>query len=434
MNSSSALSSPSPGPSPTAAPALPEPAGASANPRAQQLARHRRLAFRWFGLALVVAALAVGSWWWTEARRLVSTDDAYVAGDVVQVAPRIEGTAVTVFAQDTDTVAAGAPLVQIDPTDARVTLDAAVDALAHAVRDFRSADADAQQAREQIRLRASELARAEDDLQRRQAIAADGAISKEEFRHAGSAVTAAHAALDAQRAAFRSSLAHIEGTTIASSPLVKEAAARVRSAALMLARTVVRAPIDGRVTRRLVQVGQHVAPDTPLLEIVPLDRVWVDANFKESQLRRLRPGQPVTLTSDLYGHAVIFHGMIEGFEAGTGAAFAALPAQNATGNWIKVVQRVPVRIALDARELRQHPLLIGVSMTADVCVDQSAASTGALTAASAATGSRPHTDMRPPDTTDVFASEAQAGDALVARTIRENSGIAQHAGEAGTRR
>ncbi|TAM52283.1 MAG: HlyD family efflux transporter periplasmic adaptor subunit, partial [Paraburkholderia sp.] len=323
------------------------------------LAARRRLAFRWFALGLLVTVVAGGSWWWTEARNLESTDDAYVAGDVVQVSPLVEGTAVAVFAHDTDTVKAGAPLVQIDSTDARVALDAAVDALAHAVRDYRSAGADAQHERAQINLREADLARAEDDLQRRTAIAAEGAISKEEFRHAGHAVSVAQAALDAQRAAYRASAAHIDGTTIASNPLVKEAAAHVRSAALALARTVVRAPVSGRVTRRVVEVGQHVAPGSPLLEIVPLERVWVDANFKESQLEHMHPGQAATLTSDLYGGALVFHGTIEGFEAGTGAAFAALPAQNATGNWIKVVQRVPVRIALDPRELRAHPLLIG---------------------------------------------------------------------------
>ncbi|PMS15968.1 EmrA/EmrK family multidrug efflux transporter periplasmic adaptor subunit [Trinickia dabaoshanensis] len=397
--------------------------GNAAAALAERLARHRRLAFRWFALGLVIAAIAAGSGWWTLMRNVVSTDDAYVAGDVVEVSPRIEGTAVAVFVQDTDTVEAGAPLVRMDPTDARLSLDAAVEALAHAVRDYRSAGADADQAREQIRLRASELARAQDDFDRRGAIAAQGAVSKEELRHAGSAVAAAQAALESQRAAFRSSLAHIEGTTVASNPLVKEAAARVRSAALALARTVVRAPISGRITRRIVQVGQHVTPGTPLLVIVPLDRVWVDANFKESQLGRLHPGQAVTLTSDLYGGAVTYHGTIQGFEAGTGAAFAALPAQNATGNWIKVVQRVPVRIALDARELRANPLLIGMSMDAQVRVDRPGASHGALTSASASTapGLRMPALPRTADTTYVYADDAKAGEALVDETIRANS-------------
>jgi membrane fusion protein (multidrug efflux system) len=383
------------------------------------------LAFRWFGLVLIVCALGGGSWWWNDVRNVESTDDAYVSGDVVQVSPRIEGTAVAVYAQDTDTVQAGTPLIQIDATDARIALDAAVDALAHAVRDFRSADADAEHERVQIRLRASDLARAEDDLQRRTSIAAEGAISKEEFRHAGHAVTAAQAALDAQRAAYRASVAHVDGTTIASSPLVKEAAARVRSSAIALARTVVRAPIAGRITHRAVQVGQHVTPGTPLLEIVPLDRVWVDANFKESQLERMHPGQAVALRSDLYGDSVVFHGTIEGFEAGTGAAFAALPAQNATGNWIKVVQRVPVRIKLDPRELQAHPLLIGISMTATARVDTPVASNQALAAASAAMVVPSGSSMRAPDSTHIYADEARTGDALVARTIRENSGASQ---------
>lgn len=386
------------------------------------LAARRRFAFRWFALALLVTVVAGGSWWWTEARNIESTDDAYVAGDVVQVSPLVEGTAVAVFAHDTDTVKAGAPLVQIDSTDARVALDAAVDALAHAVRDYRSAGADAQHERAQMNLREDDLARAEDDLQRRTAIAAEGAISKEEFRHAGHAVSVAQAALDAQRAAYRASSAHIDGTTIASNPLVKEAAAHVRSAALALARTVVRAPVSGRVTRRVVEVGQHVAPGSPLLEIVPLERVWVDANFKESQLEHMHPGQAATLTSDLYGGALVFHGTIEGFEAGTGAAFAALPAQNATGNWIKVVQRVPVRIALDPRELHAHPLLIGVSMTVAVRTDEPRSSGGARAATLATAAMYSPTPQRIADTTDVYANDARAGDLLVARTIQANGG------------
>jgi membrane fusion protein (multidrug efflux system) len=428
MNSSSTT------PAPGAAPASSGISDQNAPPSALRLAGRRRLAFRWFGLALSACALAGGSWWWNEARNVESTDDAYVAGDVVQVSPRIEGTAVAVYAQDTDTVQAGMPLIQIDATDARVALDAAVDALAHAVRDFRSADADAEHERVQIRLRASDLARAEDDLQRRTSIAAEGAISKEEFRHAGHAVTAAQAALDAQRAAYRASVAHIDGTTIASSPLVKEAAARVRSSAIALARTVVRAPIAGRITHRVVQVGQQVTPGAPMLEIVPLDRVWVDANFKESQLEHMHPGEAVTLRSDLYGDSVVFHGTIEGFEAGTGAAFAALPAQNATSNWIKVVQRVPVRIKLDAQELQAHPLLIGVSMTATVRIDTPAASNQALASASAATVMPSQSPIRAPDTTDIYAEEAHAGDALVARTIRANSGAGQHEDAGGKRR
>lgn len=427
MNSSS--TTPTPGP-----PASADHPDRNAPSSTARLAGRRRIAFRWFGLALLIGALAGGSWWWNEARHVESTDDAYVSGDVVQVSPRVEGTAVAVFAQDTDTVQAGTPLIQIDATDARVALDAAVDSLAHAVRDFRSADADAEHERVQIRLRASDLARAEDDLQRRTSIAAEGAISKEEFRHAGHAVTAAQAALDAQRAAYRASVAHIDGTTIASSPLVEEAAARVRSSAIALARTVVRAPMAGRITHRVVQVGQHVTPGTPLLEIVPLDRVWVDANFKESQLEHMHPGQAVTLYSDLYGDAVVFHGTIEGFEAGTGVAFSALPAQNATGNWIKVVQRVPVRIKLDPRELRAHPLLIGISMTATVRVDTALASNQALAAASAATVVPSHPSTRAPDTTDIYADEARAGDALVARTIRANSGSGQRDAAGGKQR
>ncbi|HEV3104435.1 MAG TPA: efflux RND transporter periplasmic adaptor subunit [Trinickia sp.] len=387
----------------------------------QALAARRRRYFRGFGIVLTAIALAATVWWWIASRNIESTDDAYVAGDVVQVSPRVAGTAVAVLAQNTDGVDAGTTLVEIDKTDLRVALDAAVDGLAHAVREYRAANADAARERAQIRLRESDLARARDDLQRRLSLAADGGVAQEDIRHARDAVATAEAALDAQHAAYRASVAHVDGTTIDSSPLVKAAAEQVRNAALALLRTEVRAPLAGRVTRRLVQVGQHVAPGMPVMEIVPLERVWVEANFKESQLRHMHAGLSVELRSDLYGDAVIYHGTIDGFEAGTGAAFAAVPAQNATGNWIKVVQRVPVRIALDPRELRAHPLLIGLSMTAAVRV-RGAQPGDAMAKTTTNAPEQPQRPRRTPDSTAIYADEAQVADTLIARTIRANDG------------
>ncbi|CAN7647867.1 HlyD family efflux transporter periplasmic adaptor subunit [Trinickia sp. LjRoot230] len=389
---------------------------------AAALSVHRRHYLRRFGAVLALLALASVIWWWAGARSIEQTDDAYVAGEVVQVSPRVAGIAISVLAQNTDWVETGTPLVEIDNTDAHVALDAALDELAHAVRNYRSASADAAREHAQIVMRESDLARSEDDLQRRLELAADGGVAREDLRHARNAMTSAQAALDAQRAAYRASLAHVDGTTIATNPLVKAAAAQVRNAALALARTEVRAPIAGRVTRRLVQVGQHVAPGVPVMEIVPLDRVWVDANFKESQLRYIHAGLPVELHADLYGSDIVYHGTVEGFEAGTGAAFAAMPAQNATGNWIKVVQRVPVRIALDANELHVHPLLIGLSMSAAVHVNTGSQRGDAMantmnTAAGTSTSVRPR---RVPETTRVYAYERDAGEALIAQTIRAN--------------
>ncbi|MCX4161027.1 MULTISPECIES: efflux RND transporter periplasmic adaptor subunit [Paraburkholderia] len=412
-------------------PAAPVTPAATSNPAmepASQAARRRRY-FRWFGAVLVLFALASGAFSWLTGRGTESTDDAYVAGDVVQVSSQIPGTAVAVIAQNTDWVDAGAPLVELDQADARLSLDSAVEQLAHAVREYRAAHADAERENAQTRLRETDAARAADDLQRRLSLARDGGVALEDIRHARDSVSAAAASLDAQRAAYMSSAARTDGTTIDSNPLVRAAAAQVRSAALALHRTEIRAPLAGLVTRRVVQVGERVTPGGAVMAIVPLDRVWVEANFKESQLREMHAGQPVELQADLYGSSIVYHGRIEGFEAGTGAAFASVPAQNATGNWIKVVQRVPVRIALDPRELRAHPLRIGLSMNAAVSVGESSGSGGssahagtavAMPLVSAATA-------HPVDITEIFRGDENIGDKLVAQTIRANSPVPQAA-------
>jgi len=319
--------------------------------------------------------------------------------------------------QNADWVQPGDLLFRVDKTDARLALDEAVAQLAHSVREYRAAYADAEREEAQIRLRKAELSKASDDLQRRLSLEEDGGVSHEDIRHARDAIDSATASLSAQRAAFDASLAHTDGTSIDSNPLVRAAAARVRIAALALRRTEIRAPLAGLVTHRVVQVGQHVAPGTPAMALVPLDHVWVEANFKESQLRGMHVGQRVELHSDLYGADVVFHGCIEGIEAGTGAAFASVPAQNATGNWIKVVQRVPVRIALDPAELRAHPLRIGLSMTASVPVVQGSASAGTVSASSLPS---PTNLRRQVDVTSIYRSDDD-DDALVAKTIRDNS-------------
>lgn len=348
---------------PAAAPAA---AGAASPPPAEPALRTtRRRYFRWFFIALALAALA-GGYWWVTSRGTETTDDAYVTGDVVQVSPQVAGTVDTIMVQNAEWVHAGDPLFRVDPTDAKLALDDAVAQLAHAVREYRTAHADTAREAAQILQRKAELSKASDDLQRRLGLAQDGGVSREDIRHARDAMTSASAALDAQQAAYDASRARVDGTSIDSNPLVRAAAARVRSAALALRRTEIRAPLAGLVTRRVVQVGQHVTPGAPAMALVPLDHVWVEANFKESQLRGMHAGQAVELRSDLYGSDVVFHGRIEGVEAGTGSAFASVPAQNATGNWIKVVQRLPVRIRLDPRELKAHPLRVGLSMDAEI--------------------------------------------------------------------
>lgn len=331
---------------------------------------------------VVVAGLGWAVYAWLVSSHYESTDNAYVQGHVIQITPQIGGTVTAVMADDTDFVKAGQALVQLDPADARVALDQAEAALALAVRQVRVLYANNGALAAQVTLRGadvvkakSEAARADDDLQRRQALTGNGAVSKEELGHARtqaanarSALAAAQAGVVAAREQLASNQALTDGTRVEQHPSVQLAAAKVREASLATQRTALLAPVDGYVAKRTVQLGQRVAAGTPLLSIIPLQDVWVDANFKEVQLRSLRIGQPVTLVADLYGKKVAYQGTVAGLGVGTGAAFSLLPAQNATGNWIKVVQRVPVRIALDPRQLASNPLRVGLSMVAEVDV------------------------------------------------------------------
>jgi membrane fusion protein (multidrug efflux system) len=317
-------------------------------------------------LVFATAGVAWAVWWHLVGRWHESTDNAYVAGHIVQVTPQIAGTVVAIGADDTDRVRAGQVLVRLDPADAQVALGQAEAQLAQAVREVRTLytrNASLESLRAQ---RASELAKAEEDLARRTPLAGTGAVSREDVEHARNAVEAARAALSAAREDLVTNRVRTEGTAVAKHPGVAAAAARVRDAFLALQRCEIAAPVAGYVARRTVQAGQRVAPGALMMAVVPLESVWVDANFKEVQLRDMRIGQPVKLSADLYGNRIEYHGKVAGLAAGTGGAFALLPPQNATGNWIKVVQRLPVRIALDPAELAAHPLLIGLSMHADV--------------------------------------------------------------------
>jgi membrane fusion protein (multidrug efflux system) len=287
---------------------------------------------------------------------------------VVQITPQISGTVVAIRADDTQFVKAGQPLVRLDPADARVALDEAEAQLARTVRDVRNLYATSSQLAAAEQLRRTELAAAQSDLARRQRLASTGAISGEELQHAADAVKTSQAQLIAAEQQLAANRARVDGTTLQDHPQVRDAAAAVRNAYLTLERTQLAAPVAGFVARRNVQLGERVSLGTALMAVVPLDQVWVDANFKEPQLAHMRIGQPVKLTADLYGGHVVYHGTVAGFGAGTGSAFSLLPAQNATGNWIKIVQRVPVRIALDPREIAAHPLQIGLSMKAQVDV------------------------------------------------------------------
>jgi len=360
-------------------PSAPAPATKPRKPRAK-----RRIALVGVATAVVLAGAAYGLYYWLFLSHYESTDNAYVQANVVQVTPQVSGTVVAINADDTDFVKVGQSLVRLDPADAQVALEQAEAQLAQTVREVRTmyvnngslkaqiAARDADTARAQ-----SDVLRAQDDVARRAPLVRTGAVGQEEFNHvtaqlaaAKSGLAAAQSAAEAAREQLASNQSLTENVPVEQHPSVLRAAARVREAYLALRRVELVAPVDGYVARRSVQLGQRVQAGAPLLSVVALDDVWVDANFKEGQLRNLRIGQPVELEADVYGKKVTYHGTIEGLGAGTGAAFALLPAQNATGNWIKIVQRVPVRIALDPKEVREHPLRVGLSMDAKVDVSK----------------------------------------------------------------
>ncbi|TAL64654.1 MAG: HlyD family efflux transporter periplasmic adaptor subunit [Burkholderiaceae bacterium] len=391
----------------------------------------RRKALTTLAIVVVLAALGWTGYEWLVASHYEDTDNAYVEGNVIQVTPQISGTVIAITADNTDFVRAGQPLVKFDPTDAKVALQQAEANLAQTVRQVRTLYANNGTLQAQIKLREadvvkaqSDVSRARDDLSRRQLLAGNGAVSKEEIEHARtqlavaqSAVAAAQASVVAAREQLASNQSMTAGTTIEQHPLVQEAAAKVREAYLATQRATMPAPVDGYVARRTVQLGQRVAAGTPLMSIVPLSQVWVDANFKEVQLRNIRIGQPVTLTADLYGSKVDYKGHVMGLGAGTGSAFALLPAQNATGNWIKVVQRVPVRIALDPQQLKSHPLRVGLSMEASVDVTHKDGKTLADVPTTIA-----------PTQTEVYSAMDEGANADVRRVIAENIGNSKDAG------
>ena len=385
----------------------------------------RRRGLTLIATAVILAGAAWGVWHWMEARHSQTTDNAYVAGNVVQITPQLAGTVVAIQADDTDFVRAGQWLVKLDAADARVALEQAEAQLAQTVRDVRTLFANNATLKSQVSLREadlvraqSDLVRAQDDVNRRKPLVDSGAVGKEEFQHATaqldatkSVVNAAQAAVLAARDQLAAAETQTEGTTVEQHPNVQRAAARVREAYLAVQRVELLAPVDGHVAKRGVQIGQRVQAGAPLMTLVALDQLWVDANFKESQLQNLRIGQPAELEADVYGTKVVYHGTVAGLGAGTGAAFALLPAQNATGNWIKVVQRVPVRITLDPKEVAAHPLRVGLSM--DVAVDTRDQGGKSL-------ADTPRT--APVSSTQVFEQQQRAADAEVQRIIANGMG------------
>ena len=367
------------------APAAPAAPATNAPPAPPLTPSRRRRVLQVFAIAVVLIAILVGGYSLLFGRFRESSDNAYAAGNLVRVTPAVGGTVTAIRADDTDFVAAGQMLVELDRADAKIALDKAEAELAKTVRDVRTLYASTDALGATLAARDSDLRRARDDLTRRESLAATGAVSGEELDHARQALTGARAAQSSAREQWASNRAQTEGTDVASHPLVQAAAGRVREAYLAYARCEVLAPVSGYVARRTVQVGERVQPGAALLVIVPLEEIWVEANLKEDQLRNLRIGQKVSVSADLYGSSVDYHGRVAGLAAGTGSVFSLLPAQNATGNWIKVVQRLPVRIVIDKEQLRAHPLRVGLSMR--VVVDTSDRS-GAQLASAPVAGTR----------------------------------------------
>lgn len=368
---------------------------------------------RWLvlvGIVLLVAAIAWGAYWFFDARFFETTDDAYVAGDTAMITSRVVGTILSIHANNTQAVRQGQLLVEIDPLPAQVSMQAAQADLANTARNVRALFSRADEQRAQVKQADAQLAQTQSDYKRRVAAIGDGAVSAEDLSHARHALDLNTAASTAAQHALGQTLAQIRGTNVETNPEVLAAEARLRDAAIALFYTRLTAPIDGVVAQRSAGVGDQVTVGTPLMAVVPLATVWVDANFKEVQLRHMRIGQKATVTADIYGSSVTYHGHVAGLAAGSGDAFALLPPQNASGNWIKIVQRLPVRIEFDKSELKKYPLRIGLSTT--VSIDTSDQSGPLLSGT-----------VRPPEPEDSTAHiDIAHADALIANIIAANGG------------
>ena len=317
-------------------------------------------------LLFIIVAVAYGIYWFLVLRHFEETDDAYVAGNQVQIMAQVSGSVTKVWADNTDYVQKGDPLVTLDQTDAQQAFEKAQTQLAASVRQTRQQMINSKQLQASIDVKKTALSQAQTDLNRRIPLGAANLIGREELQHARDTVASAQAELDVAIQQYNANQAIVLGTKLEQQPAVLQAATEVRNAWLALQRTKIVSPISGYVSRRSVQPGAQISSTTPLMAVVPATNLWIDANFKETQLAHMRIGQPATVISDIYGDDVKYTGKVVGLVMGTGSAFSLLPAQNATGNWIKVVQRLPVRIELDEKQLAEHPLRIGLSTLVEV--------------------------------------------------------------------
>jgi membrane fusion protein, multidrug efflux system len=372
----------------------------------------RRKVLAIIAVAFIVIGLLWGLFWLLVLSKRERTDDAYVNGNKVVISAQVSGTVIAVLTDDTQLVKAGQVLVRLDPVDAATGLARSASALGQSVRQVRQQKLTADQYDSMIATRRLELARAEADLAKREPLLADSAIAPEEVRHARESVLLGRAALTQAERQATASHALVDGTSVEDNPAVLQTKAAYRDAWIAAQRNAVVAPVSGYVAERSVQLGQHVTAGQALMTVIPLNALWVDANFKEVQLRHLRIGQAAVVRSDLYGGSFVYHGHVKGMAAGTGAAFALLPAQNASGNWIKVVQRVPVRIQIDDSDLAKSPLRVGLSAT--VTVDTTNED-GPVLAKEAAD--------QPVGDTQVYTQDLEKANAEADAVVRRNLGI-----------
>ncbi|MGI8463111.1 multidrug efflux MFS transporter periplasmic adaptor subunit EmrA [Pectobacterium punjabense] len=332
--------------------------------RNKKLQRKRVLSLLTFIFVVLGCAWLV--YWFLVLRHHQSTDDAYVAGNQIQIMAQVTGSVTHVNVDNTDFVKQGQVLVELDPTDAQQAFERAKTALANSVRQTHQLIINSKQYQANIELRQTELNKAQSDLSRREALGSANAIGREEVQHARDAVATAKAALEVARQQYQANQAMILDTPLEKQPAIQQASVEMRDAWLALQRTKIVSPIDGYISRRSVQIGARISSTSALMAVVPANHLWIDANFKETQLANMRIGQPATVIADIYGDDVVYQGKVVGLDMGTGSAFSLLPAQNATGNWIKVVQRLPVRIEIDPKQVAEHPLRIGLSALVNV--------------------------------------------------------------------
>ncbi len=323
-----------------------------------------RHVFLWITAVFVSAAILLFFYWYIWARFETRTTDSYVAGNMVVVNSQIHGTISSIYTDNTQIVEEEQLLIELDPTDAKIALAAAEAELGQTLRHVTKLFAEVEEYKAQIDIKKAELKQAMQDFEHRRGLIGEGAVSLEDFEHSENSLSAALAALIFAEYRYKAALAQVKNTTVLTHPLVKKAEETLEAAWVNLKRCQILSPARGIIAKRRAQVGETIDPQTPLLSIVPLDQIWAEANFKEKQLRNVRLGQPVKVTADFYGSRVIFNGTVVGFEAGTGSVFSVLPPQNATGNWIKIVQRLPVRISLPLEQITRYPLRLGLSLEA----------------------------------------------------------------------